>query len=65
MELEVAMIGKHELTLPPDTPPVHPSQRERYLGWRRRALWDIQRERVWRELLRWVRRILTLRLWWK
>ena len=38
MALEIAMIGEYELTLPPDTAPLHPSVREDYLGWRRRAL---------------------------
>ncbi len=63
MELEIAMIGEYKLTLPPATSPIHPSEREGHLRWRRRALVDIQRERTWRELLRWVRRILTLGLW--
>ena len=65
MALEIAMIGEYELTLPPDTAPLHPSVREDYLGWRRRALVDIQRERARRELMRLLRRVLTLGLWWK
>ena len=65
MVLEIAMIGEYELTLPPDTAPLHPSVREDYLGWRRRALVDIQRERARRELMRLLRRVLTLGLWWK
>lgn len=65
MELEIALIEEYELTLPPDTDPLHPSQREGYLRWRRRALADLQTERVRRELLRWVRRVLTLGLWWR
>lgn len=65
MALEIAMIGEYELTLPPDTDPLHPSQREGYLRWRRRALADLQTERARRELLRWVRRVLTLGLWWR
>lgn len=64
MELEIEMIGHWELTLPPNTVPLHPSEREGYLGWRRRALVDIQRERLWREVLRWLRMGLTLG-WWK
>ncbi len=63
MALEIAMIGEHGLTLPPATSPMHPSEREDYLGWRRLALGDIQRERAARELLRWVRRVFTLGLW--
>ncbi|MCY4113959.1 MAG: hypothetical protein OXG33_08485, partial [Chloroflexi bacterium] len=60
MALEIAMIGKYELTLPPDTYAIHPSEREGYLRWRRRALADLQTERARRELRRWVRRVLTL-----
>jgi len=65
MALEIAMIGEYELTLPPDTDRLHPSEREGYLRWRRRALADLQTERARRELLRWVRRVLTLGLWWR
>ena len=65
MALEIAMIGEYELTLPPDTHAIHPSEREGYLRWRRRALADLQTERARRELRRWVRRILTLGLWWR
>ena len=65
MALEIAMIGEYELTLPPDTYAIHPSEREGYLRWRRRALADLQTERARRELRRWVRRILTLGLWWR
>ena len=65
MALEITMIGEHLLTLPPNTEPLHPSERERYLGWRRQELADIRGERRRREALRWLRRFLTLGLWWK
>ena len=65
MALEIALIEDYELTLPPDTYPIHPSERRGYLRWRRRALADLQTERARRELLRWVRRVLTLGLWWR
>ena len=65
MALEIALIGEYALTLPPDTYPIHPSEREGYLRWRRRALADLQTERARRELRRWVRRVLTLGLWWR
>ncbi|MDE2903298.1 MAG: hypothetical protein OXP73_09725 [Chloroflexota bacterium] len=65
MALEIALIGEYELTLPPDTYPIHSSEREGYLRWRRRALADLQTERARRELRRWVRRVLTLGLWWR
>ena len=63
MELEIALIGEHGLALPPNTEPLHPSERERYLGWRRRELADLQSERRRRVALRWVRRVLTLGVW--
>ena len=63
MELEIEIIGEHKLTLPPNTEPLHQSEREGYLGWRRRALLHMQRERLRRELVRWVRMALTLRRW--
>ena len=63
MELEIEIIGEHKLTLPPNTEPLHQSEREGYLGWRRRALLHMQRERLRRELVRWVRMALTLCRW--
>ena len=63
MELEIEIIGEYELTLPPNTEPLHQSEREGYLGWRRRALLHIQRERLRRELVRWMRMALTLGRW--
>ncbi len=65
MELEIALIGEHGLALPPNTEPLHPSERERYLGWRRRELADLRGGRRRRVALRWLRRILTLGLWWR
>ncbi|MDE2934605.1 MAG: hypothetical protein OXS47_12180 [Chloroflexota bacterium] len=63
MELEIAIIGEHGLALPPNAEPLHPSERERYLGWRRRELVDLRAERRRRVALRWLRRVLTLGLW--
>ena len=65
MELEIALIGEHGLTLPPNTEPLHPSERERYLGWRGRELDDLRGERRRATALRWLRRALTLGLWWR
>lgn len=65
MELEIALIGEHGLALPPNTEPLHPSERERYLGWRGRELDDLRGERRRRVALRWLRRALTLGLWWR
>ena len=62
MELEIAMIDEQGLTLPPATSPMHPSERESHLGWRRRALDDLSRERGRLELWNRVQRLLTLGL---
>ncbi len=63
MELEIEMIGEHHLTLPPNTQPLHPSEQEGYLGWRRRELLDIWRERLRRAVVRLMRMALTLGRW--
>ncbi len=65
MELEIAMLGEYKLTLPPGTSPLDDFARGAELDWRERALANIQRERARRALVRWVRRVLTLGLWWK
>ena len=51
------------MTLPPETYPLKGFDRNGQLNWRRTALYDTRRARAKRELLRWVRRILTLGLW--
>ena len=63
MALEIEMIERRGLTLPPETAPMHPSERESHLGWRKRALDDLRRERAWLEILSRVRRGLTFGLW--
>ena len=63
MELEVAMLGEHGLTLPPETEPLHPSRRAVQLDWRMRELEDLRTERRRLELLCGLRRMLTLGLW--
>ena len=63
MELEIAMIDEQGLTLPPEDSPMHPSEKRVHLGWRRRTLDDLRRERAWLEILGRVRRGLTFGLW--
>ncbi|MCY4530373.1 MAG: hypothetical protein OXD46_15245 [Chloroflexi bacterium] len=63
MELEIELIDEQGLTLPPATSPTHPSERESHLGWRRRALDDLRRERKGQEVWSRVRRVLSLGLW--
>ena len=65
MELEIAMLGEYKLTLPPGSSPLDDFTRGAELDWRERALVNIQRERARRALVRWVRRVFTLGLWWK
>ena len=65
LNLELAMAEEHGLTLPPETQPLRGVWRN---GQRRSieaALGDTRWARVRRERLRWVRRFLTLGLWWK
>ena len=63
MELEIAMLGEHGLTLPPETEPLHPSRRAVQLDWRLRELADLRAERRRLELLDRLRRTLTFGLW--
>jgi len=63
MELEIALVDECGLTLPPATSPMHPSERETHLGWRRRELDYLRRERAKQEMLQRVRRVLTFGVW--
>ena len=60
LEVELAMLEGHGLTLP-----LVGMWRNEQTRWRHDALYDAQRARAKRQLLRWVRRLLTLGLWWK
>ena len=64
-ELEVAMLGDFGLTLPPGTEPLDASRREDHLRWRREALAAARRELSKAKGLRWLRRTLTLGVWWR
>ena len=63
LELEVAMLEEHGLTLPQETAPLRGLDRNEQLSWRQRELAGVRRRRARLELLRWVRRALTLGLW--
>ena len=52
LELELAMLEKHGLTLPPEPMPLTGLWRRGQLSWRWTALYDTQRARAKRELLR-------------
>ncbi len=65
LTLELAMLEEHELTLPPEKQPLRGFGRKGQTNWRRTALHDTRVALRKRELLRWVRRVCTLGLWWK
>ncbi len=59
LELEVAMLDEHRLTLPPAAFPQRGVWRHGQLSWRWKALQDAQRARAWGEVRRWAGRVLT------
>ncbi len=61
--LELAMLEEHGLTLPPEKQPLRGFGRRGQTSWRWKALADTRVALRKRELLRWVRRVLTLGLW--
>ncbi len=64
-ELEFALIGEHELALPPERFRWDAATRRAQLRWRERTLQRVRGERrraQWRRRL--VRRLLTLGIWW-
>ena len=64
-ELEAEMLREFHLTLPPETHPLDDARRVDHVRWRREALVEARRELANSERLRWVRRVLTLGLWWR
>ena len=63
-ELEIEMLERWDLTLPPETAPLDAFTRGVQIGWRRKTLARVRRERVRAQWQRWARRVLTLGLWW-
>ena len=63
LELELAMLEEHGLTLPPETAPLVGPERREQSSWRERELAKVRTRRARLELLRWLRRALTLGLW--
>ena len=61
--LELAMLEEHGLTLPPEKQPLRGFGRSGQTNWRRTALINTRKSLARRELLRWVRTVLTLWLW--
>ena len=60
LELELALLEEHGLTLPPETYPLRGLDRGAQVNWRHKALVDTQRARKKREILR---RVLSLGMW--
>ena len=54
------LIEEYGLTLPPEKEPLQGSRRDDHLRWRREALAQARRKRIWSE--RWWA-VLTLGLW--
>ena len=62
-ELEVVLVGEHELTMPPDTDPWDSLSRRTQVRWRMETIERLQEERARVRVRRWIRRVLTLGLW--
>ena len=63
LEVELALLEEHGMTLPPEKQPLRGLDRSGQTSWRRTALYDTRRARAKQELLRRVRRVVTLGLW--
>ncbi len=63
LELEVAMLEDHGLTLPPETEPLRGLDRGAQLNWRLKALHEFRKRRARLEFLRRLRRVLSLGQW--
>ena len=63
LEVELALLEEHGMTLPPEKQPLRGLDRSGQTSWRRTALYDTRRARRKAELLRKVRRVVTLGLW--
>ena len=63
LELEVAMLEDHGLTLPPEAEPLRGLDRGAQLNWRVKALHDIRKRRARLELLAGLRRTLSPWQW--
>ena len=63
LEVELALLEAHGLTLPPETYPLRGLDRGAQVNWRQKALVDTQRARQKREILLWLRRVLSLGRW--
>ena len=65
LEVELALLEEHGMTLPPERQPLRGLDRSGQINWRGTALFDTRRARARRELVRRIGRALTLGLWWR
>ena len=65
LEVELALMEDHEMTLPPERQPLHGLDRSGQTSWRRKALFGTRRARARSEIVNWVWRVLTLRWLWR
>ena len=69
LEVELALLEEHRLTLPPEQRPLRGFARSGQVNWRWKALQDARRALSRRELILRVRGLVTfglwIRLWWK
>ena len=64
-ELEIALIEKFGLTLPPEVEALNTTDREIHLAWRRETLRRARGARIRAKWFVVARRVLTLGLWWR
>ena len=62
--LEIALVGEHEMAMPPSRYRWDSFERRSQVRWRTETLERVRRELVWAHVRRWIRRILTFNLWW-
>jgi len=62
LEMELALLEEHGMTLPPEKQPLHGLDRSGQVSWRRKALFDTRRARARREFVPRVMRWLTTKL---
>ena len=63
LEVELALLEEHGLTLPPEKQPLRGLDRSGQISWRRTALFDTRREHRRAEVLDTAWGIATLRFW--
>ena len=62
-ELEIALVGEHEMAMPPSRYRWDSLERRSQVGWRTETLERVRRELFWAHVRRWLRRVLTFNLW--